>query len=102
MPFKSLCMCRVTKPGQFVGDVSYPLPRRSLLVLEGNSADMTKHCIPSVKTERISITFRRMQVGEWTMYFSLYISEYMCVCVCVRVSLYLSLSLNVSACLRSI
>jgi alkylated DNA repair protein alkB family protein 5 len=29
------------------------------LVLKGNGADMAKHCIPSVKARRISITLRK-------------------------------------------
>ena len=39
------------------------LPRRSLLVLQGNGADVAKHCIPKVKERRISITLRKMP--EW-------------------------------------
>jgi hypothetical protein len=37
-----------------------PLPRRSILTLDGNSADVARHCVPSVTARRISITLRRM------------------------------------------
>ncbi|KAF5197918.1 2-oxoglutarate (2OG) and Fe(II)-dependent oxygenase superfamily protein [Thalictrum thalictroides] len=33
---------------------------RSVLVLNGNGADVAKHCVPAVLTKRISITFRKM------------------------------------------
>jgi hypothetical protein len=45
--------------GSFGAPFSAVLPRRSLLVLKGNGADMAKHCIPSVKARRISITLRK-------------------------------------------
>ena len=45
--------------GRFSAPFSAVLPRRSLLVLKGNGADMAKHCIPSVKARRISITLRK-------------------------------------------
>jgi hypothetical protein len=31
-----------------------------VLVLNGNGADLAKHCVPAVPTKRISITFRKM------------------------------------------
>ena len=37
---------------------------RSVLVLNGNGADKAKHAIPSVSTERISITFRKMDPAK--------------------------------------
>lgn len=37
------------------------LPRRSVLVLAGNGADVAKHCIPRVSQERISVTLRKMR-----------------------------------------
>ncbi|GAB2279441.1 RNA demethylase alkbh9b [Dionaea muscipula] len=51
-------------PGDFSGAVSIPLPVGSVLVLNGNGADMAKHCVPAVPTKRISITFRRMDVSK--------------------------------------
>ena len=34
--------------------------REYLLVLDGNGANVAKHCVPSVSTDRVSITFRRI------------------------------------------
>jgi len=36
------------------------LPARSVLVLDGNGANLAKHCIPSVPQYRVSWTLRRM------------------------------------------
>eukprot|EP00262_Sarcandra_glabra_P004858 TRINITY_DN16106_c0_g1_i1.p1 TRINITY_DN16106_c0_g1~~TRINITY_DN16106_c0_g1_i1.p1 ORF type:complete len:533 (-),score=74.82 TRINITY_DN16106_c0_g1_i1:379-1878(-) len=47
-------------PGEFTGAIAIPLPVGSVLVLNGNGADVAKHCVPAVPTKRISITFRRM------------------------------------------
>uniref|UniRef100_M1C7D6 Oxidoreductase n=1 Tax=Solanum tuberosum TaxID=4113 RepID=M1C7D6_SOLTU len=47
-------------PGDFAGAIAIPLPMGSVLVLNGNGADVAKHCVPAVPTKRISITFRRM------------------------------------------
>ncbi|KAJ4822187.1 hypothetical protein Tsubulata_022725 [Turnera subulata] len=46
--------------GEFSGPVSVPLPCGSVLVLNGNGADIAKHCVPGVPAKRISITFRKM------------------------------------------
>ncbi|KAF5454555.1 hypothetical protein F2P56_024211 [Juglans regia] len=51
---------KVLGPDNFEGSVSIPLPAGSALVLNGNGANMAKHCVPPVPTARISITFRRM------------------------------------------
>ncbi|GAB2282825.1 hypothetical protein Dimus_017361 [Dionaea muscipula] len=51
-------------PGDFSGGISISLPVGSVLVLNGNGANVAKHCVPAVPTERISITFRRMDVGK--------------------------------------
>lgn len=51
---------KILSPGQFSGPVSIPLPLGSVLILNGNGADVAKHCVPSVPAKRISITFRRM------------------------------------------
>jgi|TARA_B110000208_G_scaffold120123_1_gene146783 alkylated DNA repair protein alkB family protein 5 len=37
-----------------------PLPRRSILTLDGNGADLARHCVPCVLSRRMSITLRRM------------------------------------------
>jgi len=49
------------EPGVFEADVELSLPRRSVLVLAGNGADVAKHCIPCVDEPRISITLRKMR-----------------------------------------
>ena len=36
-------------------------PSGSVLVLNGNGADVAKHCVPAVSSERVSITFRKMR-----------------------------------------
>ena len=37
-----------------------PLPVGSVLVLDGNGANVAKHCVPAVHSDRVSITFRRI------------------------------------------
>ncbi|XP_062102561.1 RNA demethylase ALKBH9B [Humulus lupulus] len=54
---------KVVGPGEFDGPYAIPLPVGSVLVLNGNGADVAKHCVPAVPKKRISITFRRMD--EW-------------------------------------
>ena len=39
--------------------VAVPLPRRSLLVMDGNSANVAKHCVSACVGERISLTLRK-------------------------------------------
>ncbi|KAG6392681.1 hypothetical protein SASPL_146905 [Salvia splendens] len=51
---------KIAGPGEFEGAFAIPLPLGSVLVLNGNGADVAKHCIPAVPSRRISITFRRM------------------------------------------
>ncbi|ERM98863.1 hypothetical protein AMTR_s00220p00028550 [Amborella trichopoda] len=48
------------EPGVFEGPMALPLPIGSVLVLNGNSADVAKHCMPVVPSKRISITFKKM------------------------------------------
>ena len=45
--------------------LSVMLPRRSLLVLGGNSGNVAKHCISACKTHRISITLRKQPPPSW-------------------------------------
>ncbi|CAL4953522.1 unnamed protein product [Urochloa decumbens] len=51
---------KVLGPGEFAGAASISLPVGSVLVLNGNGADVAKHCVPAVPAKRISITFRKM------------------------------------------
>ena len=39
----------------------------SVLVLQGNGADVAKHCVPAVRGERISITFRKIDQARMQM-----------------------------------
>ncbi|KAK2398875.1 2-oxoglutarate (2OG) and Fe(II)-dependent oxygenase superfamily protein [Trifolium repens] len=55
---------RIAGPGKFDGSFAIPLPVGSVLVLNGNGADVAKHCVPAVPTKRISITFRRMDESK--------------------------------------
>ncbi|XVF15901.1 hypothetical protein REPUB_Repub09cG0196400 [Reevesia pubescens] len=56
--------------GEFSGSIAIPLPVGSVLVLNGNGADIAKHCVPAVPTKRISITFRRMDELKWPTGYS--------------------------------
>lgn len=51
---------KIEGPGEFSGAIAIPLPVGSVMVLNGNGADVAKHCVPAVPSKRISITFRRM------------------------------------------
>ncbi|KAL6861500.1 hypothetical protein ACP4OV_017200 [Aristida adscensionis] len=55
---------KIAGPGEFTGSTAIPLPVGSVLVLNGNGADVAKHCVPAVPTKRISITFRRMDPAK--------------------------------------
>ncbi|KAL9393940.1 hypothetical protein Peur_013225 [Populus x canadensis] len=55
---------KVVGAGDFDGPIAIPLPVGSVLVLNGNGADVAKHCVPSVPTKRISITFRKMDEAK--------------------------------------
>jgi hypothetical protein len=55
---------KVEGPGEFSGSFAIPLPVGSVLVLNGNGADVAKHCVPAVPTKRISITFRKMDESK--------------------------------------
>ncbi|KAK9034822.1 hypothetical protein V6N11_076879 [Hibiscus sabdariffa] len=51
---------KVVDSSEFSEPIAIPLPVGSVLVLNGNGADIAKHCVPAVPTKRISIPFRRM------------------------------------------
>ncbi|XP_043723399.1 RNA demethylase ALKBH9B-like [Telopea speciosissima] len=51
---------KIEGPGVFSGPIAIPLPVGSVLILNGNGADVAKHCVPGVPAKRISITFRKM------------------------------------------
>ncbi|KAK6254039.1 hypothetical protein QUC31_015759 [Theobroma cacao] len=61
---------KIVSPGEFSGPVSIPLPVGSVLILNGNGADIAKHCVPGVPGKRISITFRRMDDSKLPYKFS--------------------------------
>ncbi|XP_057960617.1 RNA demethylase ALKBH9B [Malania oleifera] len=50
--------------GEFTGSFPISLPVGSVLVLNGNGADVAKHCVPAVPAKRISITFRKMDESK--------------------------------------
>ncbi|KAH0466688.1 hypothetical protein IEQ34_003926 [Dendrobium chrysotoxum] len=54
----------IIRSGKFIGSALIPLPVGSVLVLNGNRADLTKHFIPVVSCKRISITFRKMDKAK--------------------------------------
>ncbi|XVE67365.1 hypothetical protein DITRI_Ditri08aG0154600 [Diplodiscus trichospermus] len=43
---------KIVSPGEFSGPVSIPLPVGSVLILNGNGADIAKHCVPAVPGKR--------------------------------------------------
>ncbi|KAF0903287.1 hypothetical protein E2562_026570 [Oryza meyeriana var. granulata] len=55
---------KVAGPGEFTGTTAIPLPVGSVLILNGNGADVAKHCVPAVPSKRISITFRKMDPAK--------------------------------------
>jgi len=54
------CHIKALGDGRFKAPFKATLQRRSVLVFEGNGADLAKHCVPPVTEKRISITLRRM------------------------------------------
>lgn len=60
---------KVEGAGEFSGAIAIPLPVGSVLVLNGNGADVAKHCVPAVPTKRISITFRRMDESKRPVHY---------------------------------
>ncbi|OMO75349.1 Oxoglutarate/iron-dependent dioxygenase [Corchorus capsularis] len=61
---------KIVGPGEFSGPVSISLPVGSVLILNGNGADIAKHCVPGVPGKRISITFRKMDESKLPYNFS--------------------------------
>ncbi|XP_047075081.1 RNA demethylase ALKBH9B-like [Lolium rigidum] len=55
---------KIAGPGEFVGSFAIPLPVGSVLIINGNGADVAKHCVPAVPSKRISITFRKMDPAK--------------------------------------
>ncbi|CAH9082120.1 unnamed protein product [Cuscuta europaea] len=55
---------KIISPGEFSGPVSIPLPVGSVFILQGNGADVAKHCVPAVPSKRISVTFRKMDESK--------------------------------------
>lgn len=51
---------KVVGAGEFEGPKPVHLPTGSVLIFNGNGADIAKHCISAVSEKRISITFRKM------------------------------------------
>ncbi|KAH0468894.1 hypothetical protein IEQ34_002126 [Dendrobium chrysotoxum] len=62
---------KIVGPGEFIGAASIPLPVGSVLVLNGNGADLAKHCISAVSYKRISVTFRKMDKAKQPHNFKL-------------------------------
>ncbi|GAU41360.1 hypothetical protein TSUD_390470 [Trifolium subterraneum] len=69
-PRKWMRDLKAIRPGEFSGPASISLPVGSVFVLKGNGADIAKHCVPSVSSKRISITFRKMDERKLPYYFS--------------------------------
>lgn len=61
---------KVISPGEFVGPAPINLPMGSVFIFNDNGADIAKHCVPSVRTKRISITFRRVDDSKLPFNFS--------------------------------
>ncbi|TYG79837.1 hypothetical protein ES288_D02G169000v1 [Gossypium darwinii] len=54
-------MISVDHPGDFRGSLKLSLAPGSLLVMHGKSADFAKHALPSVRKQRILVTFTKYQ-----------------------------------------
>ncbi|KAH0459248.1 hypothetical protein IEQ34_012062 [Dendrobium chrysotoxum] len=62
---------KIVGPGEFIRSASIPLSVESVLVLNGNGANLAKHCIPAVFYKRISVTFRKMDKAKQPHNFKL-------------------------------
>ncbi|XP_022735398.1 uncharacterized protein LOC111288681 isoform X2 [Durio zibethinus] len=56
----------VDHPGDFRGSLKLSLAPGSLLVMQGKSADFAKHALPSVRKQRILVTFTKYQPKKST------------------------------------
>ena len=54
---------RTPLAGDFRGDFELALSSRSVLLLEGHSANVAKYAVPSVTSKHVFITLRRMRPG---------------------------------------
>ncbi|KAG6537187.1 hypothetical protein ZIOFF_002273 [Zingiber officinale] len=55
---------QIVRPGDFKGPIAIPLPVGSVLVINGNGADVAKHCVPAVTTKR------KMDESKWPIGFT--------------------------------
>ncbi|XVE85565.1 hypothetical protein DITRI_Ditri17bG0100500 [Diplodiscus trichospermus] len=56
----------VDHPGEFRGSLKLSLAPGSLLVMHGKSADFAKHALPSIRKQRILVTFTKYQPKKST------------------------------------
>ncbi|KAK1301292.1 hypothetical protein QJS10_CPB12g01599 [Acorus calamus] len=54
-------MIAMDHPGEYKGAIRVSLAPGNLLVMQGRSADFTKHAIPSIRKQRIIVTFAKSQ-----------------------------------------
>lgn len=54
----------VDHPGDYRGSLRLPLAPGSLLVMQGKSTDFAKHAIPSIRKQRILVTFTKAQTKK--------------------------------------
>ena len=67
---------KIVDEGEFAAPFNCPLPVGSVLVLDGNGANVAKHCVPSVRSDRVSITFRRIGHKDWKKGFGVNMSAF--------------------------
>ncbi|KAF5945620.1 hypothetical protein HYC85_015848 [Camellia sinensis] len=56
----------IDHPGDYRGSLRLPLAPGSLLVMQGKSSDFAKHAIPSLRKQRIIVTFTKSQPKKTT------------------------------------
>ncbi|XP_020679484.1 RNA demethylase ALKBH9B [Dendrobium catenatum] len=62
---------QVADAGEVKGSAPIPLPVGSVIVLNGNGANIAKHWVPAAPSKRISITFRKMAENKRPLGFRL-------------------------------
>ncbi|KAI0527461.1 hypothetical protein KFK09_003062 [Dendrobium nobile] len=62
---------QVADAGEVKGSAPIPLPVGSVIVLNGNGANIAKHWVPATPSKRISITFRKMAENKRPLGFRL-------------------------------